>query len=83
MYPNISEHVQGLKWLFTRFSFPGGISSHVSAETPGSINEGNELSYRLMHGYGVSFEDPGLLVARVVAGGEAETGALATSWHVT
>ena len=81
LYPNISQDEAGLKRLFTQFSFPGGIPSHVSAETPGSINEGGELGYSLMHAYGAAFDNPGLLVACVIGDGEAETGALATSWH--
>ncbi|MCZ8547920.1 phosphoketolase family protein [Mesorhizobium qingshengii] len=80
-YPAISQDEDGLKKLFTQFSFPGGISSHVAAETPGSINEGGELGYSLMHAYGAAFDNPDLLVACVVGDGEAETGALATSWH--
>lgn len=70
-----------MKKLFTQFSFPGGIPSHTAAETPGSINEGGELGYSLMHAYGAAFDNPDLLVACVVGDGEAETGALATSWH--
>ena len=81
VYPEISQDEQGLKRLFTQFSFPGGIPSHVAADTPGSINEGGELGYSLMHGYGAAFDNPDLLVACVVGDGEAETGALATSWH--
>ena len=80
-YPNISQDERGLKRLFKQFSFPGGIPSHVAAETPGSINEGGELGYSLMHAYGAAFDNPDLLVACVVGDGEAETGALATSWH--
>ena len=80
-YPNISQDERGMKRLFTQFSFPGGIPSHVAAETPGSINEGGELGYSLMHAYGAAFDNPDLLVACVVGDGEAETGALATSWH--
>lgn len=80
-YPHISQDEQGMKKLFTQFSFPGGIPSHTAAETPGSINEGGELGYSLMHGYGAAFDNPDLLVACVVGDGEAETGALATSWH--
>ena len=80
-YPDISEDEDGLKKLFTQFSFPGGISSHVAAETPGSINEGGELGYSLMHAYGAAFDNPDLLVACVVGDGEAETAPLATSWH--
>jgi xylulose-5-phosphate/fructose-6-phosphate phosphoketolase len=81
MYPNISQDGQGMKKLFTQFSFPGGIPSHVAPETPGSINEGGELGYSLAHAYGAAFDNPDLLVACVVGDGEAETGALATSWH--
>ena len=81
LYPTVSQDEQGLKRLFTQFSFPGGIPSHVSAETPGSINEGGELGYSLMHAYGAAFDNPDLLVACVVGDGEAETAALATSWH--
>jgi xylulose-5-phosphate/fructose-6-phosphate phosphoketolase len=81
IYPNISQNELGMKRLFTQFSFPGGIPSHVAAETPGSINEGGELGYSLMHAYGAAFDNPDLLVACVVGDGEAETGALATSWH--
>lgn len=80
-YPNISQDEQGMKKLFKQFSFPGGIPSHVSAETPGSINEGGELGYSLSHAYGAAFDNPDLIVACVVGDGEAETGALATSWH--
>jgi xylulose-5-phosphate/fructose-6-phosphate phosphoketolase len=80
-YPHISQDEDGLKKLFTQFSFPGGIPSHVSAEVPGSINEGGELGYSLMHAYGAAFDNPDLLVACIVGDGEAETGALATSWH--
>ena len=81
LYPNISRDEQGMKRLFTQFSFPGGIPSHVAPETPGSINEGGELGYSLAHAYGAAFDNPDLLVACVVGDGEAETGALATSWH--
>ncbi len=80
-YPHVSQDEVGLKRLFTQFSFPGGIPSHASAETPGSINEGGELGYSLMHAYGAAFDNPDLLVACVVGDGEAETGALAASWH--
>ena len=80
-YPDISQDEPGLKKLFTQFSFPGGIPSHTAAETPGSINEGGELGYSLMHAYGAAFDNPDLIVACVVGDGEAETGALATSWH--
>jgi xylulose-5-phosphate/fructose-6-phosphate phosphoketolase len=81
LYPNVSQDEQGLRRLFTQFSFPGGIPSHVAPETPGSINEGGELGYCLAHAYGAAFDNPDLLVACVVGDGEAETGALATSWH--
>ena len=80
-YPEISQDELGLKRLFKQFSFPGGIPSHVAPETPGSINEGGELGYSLMHAYGAVFDNSDLLVACVVGDGEAETGALATSWH--
>jgi len=81
LYPNISQDERGLKRLFTQFSFPGGIPSHVAPETPGSINEGGELGYSLAHAYGAAFDNPDLIVACVVGDGEAETGALAASWH--
>ncbi|MEP6891376.1 MAG: phosphoketolase family protein, partial [Nitrospirota bacterium] len=81
LYPNISQDERGLKKLFTQFSFPGGVPSHVAPETPGSINEGGELGYSLAHAYGAAFDNPDLLVACVVGDGEAETGALAASWH--
>ena len=70
-----------MKRLFTQFSFPGGIPSHVAPETPGSIHEGGELGYSLLHAYGAAFDNPDLLVCCVVGDGEAETGALAASWH--
>jgi xylulose-5-phosphate/fructose-6-phosphate phosphoketolase len=81
VYPEISRDEAGLRRLFRQFSFPGGIPSHVSPETPGSIHEGGELGYCLSHAYGAAFDNPGLLVACVVGDGEAETGPLATSWH--
>ncbi len=81
LYPNVSLDEAGMKRLFTQFSFPGGIPSHVAPETPGSINEGGELGYSLAHAYGAAFDNPDLLVACVVGDGEAETGSLATSWH--
>jgi len=81
VYPRISQDEDGLKRLFTQFSFPGGIPSHVAPETPGSIHEGGELGYSLSHAFGAAFDNPGLLVACVVGDGEAETGPLATSWH--
>ncbi|MCL1886557.1 MAG: phosphoketolase family protein [Betaproteobacteria bacterium] len=80
-YPNISQDEQGMKRLFTQFSFPGGVPSHVASETPGSINEGGELGYCLSHAFGAAFDNPDLIVACVVGDGEAETGPLATSWH--
>ena len=81
VYPNITQDEEGIKKLFKQFSFPGGIPSHVAPETPGSINEGGELGYSLAHAYGAVFDNPDLLVACVVGDGEAETGALAASWH--
>ena len=81
VYPDISQDEKGLKKLFKQFSFPGGIPSHVAAETPGSINEGGELGYSLAHAYGAVFDNPDLLAACVIGDGEAETGALAASWH--
>ena len=81
VYPNISEDEAGLKKLFKQFSFPGGISSHVSPETPGSIHEGGELGYSLSHAFGAAFDNPSLIVACVVGDGEAETGPLATAWQ--
>jgi xylulose-5-phosphate/fructose-6-phosphate phosphoketolase len=81
VYPNVSRDAAGLKRLFTQFSFPGGIPSHVAPETPGSIHEGGELGYALSHAYGAVFDNPELIAACVVGDGEAETGPLATSWH--
>ncbi|HEX2478056.1 MAG TPA: phosphoketolase family protein, partial [Geminicoccaceae bacterium] len=81
VYPNVSRDEAGMKRLFTQFSFPGGIPSHVAPETPGSIHEGGELGYALSHAYGAAFDNPDLIVACVVGDGEAETGPLATSWH--
>ncbi len=81
-YPNITEDEEGLKKLFKQFSFPGGISSHVAPETPGSINEGGELGYSLAHAYGAVLDNPTLIAACVVGDGEAETGPLAASWHL-
>jgi xylulose-5-phosphate/fructose-6-phosphate phosphoketolase len=81
LYPSVSRDEAGVKRLFTQFSFPGGIPSHCAPETPGSINEGGELGYSLAHAYGAAFDNPDLVVACVVGDGEAETGALATSWH--
>jgi len=81
VYPNVSQDERGMKRLFTQFSFPGGIPSHVAPETPGSIHEGGELGYAISHAYGAAFDNPDLIVACVVGDGEAETGPLATSWH--
>ncbi len=81
VYPEVSEDIEGLKKLFKQFSFPGGISSHVAPETPGSINEGGELGYSLAHSYGAVLDNPNLIVACVVGDGEAETGPLATAWQ--
>ncbi|MEJ6484810.1 phosphoketolase family protein [Nostoc punctiforme UO1] len=80
-YHNISQDAEGIQKLFKQFSFPGGIPSHVAPETPGSIHEGGELGYALVHAFGAAFDNPDLIVAAVVGDGEAETGALATSWH--
>ena len=80
-YPAIRQDAEGLRRLFRQFSFPGGIPSHVAPETPGSIHEGGELGYALVHAYGAAFDNPDLLVACVIGDGEAETGALAASWH--
>lgn len=80
-YPDISQDEEGMKKLFKQFSFPGGIPSHVGAETPGSIHEGGELGYSLAHAFGAAFDNPELIVACVVGDGEAETGPLAAAWH--
>jgi xylulose-5-phosphate/fructose-6-phosphate phosphoketolase len=80
-YPHIEQNRDGIKRLFRQFSWPYGIPSHVAPETPGSIHEGGELGYSLVHAYGAAFDNPGLIVACVVGDGEAETGPLATSWH--
>jgi xylulose-5-phosphate/fructose-6-phosphate phosphoketolase len=81
VYPEISQDEEGMKRLFIQFSFPGGVPSHVAPETPGSIHEGGELGYALSHAYGAAFDNPDLVAACVIGDGEAETGALATSWH--
>jgi len=81
IYSHIPRNAAGMKRLFTQFSFPGGIPSHVAPETPGSIHEGGELGYAVAHAYGAAFDNPSLLVACVVGDGEAETGPLAASWH--
>ena len=80
-YPDITRDEEGMKKLFTQFSFPGGIPSHVSPEVPGSIHEGGELGYSLSHAFGAVFDNPDLIAACVVGDGEAETGPLAASWH--
>src|SRR5579862_8543474 len=80
-YPHIRQDEDGMRKLFKQFSFPGGIPSHAAPETPGSINEGGELGYSIAHAYGAVFDNPDLLACAVVGDGEAETGALATSWH--
>src|SRR5271154_6669046 len=81
IYSSISEDADGLLQLFKQFSFPGGIGSHCTPETPGSIHEGGELGYSVSHGFGAAFDNPDLIVTVVVGDGEAETGPLATSWH--
>ena len=81
VYPQIGKDAEGIRRLFRQFSFPGGIPSHVAPETPGSIHEGGELGYSLLHAYGAAFDNPELLVCCVIGDGEAETGALAASWH--
>jgi len=81
IYPNVSRDAEGMHHLFRQFSFPGGIPSHAAADTPGSIHEGGELGYSIMHAYGAVLDNPDLIAACVVGDGEAETGPLATSWH--
>ncbi|MGP8437618.1 phosphoketolase family protein [Paraburkholderia fungorum] len=81
IYPDRSEDEAGMRRFFRQFSFPGGIGSHCTPETPGSIHEGGELGYSLSHGYGAAFDNPDLIVAVMIGDGEAETGPLATSWH--
>ncbi len=81
IYPEVSETADGMQRLFKQFSFPGGIPSHAAPETPGSIHEGGELGYALVHAFGAAFDNPELIVACVVGDGEAETGPLAASWH--
>jgi xylulose-5-phosphate/fructose-6-phosphate phosphoketolase len=81
VYPTITQDEAGMRRLFRQFSFPGGVPSHVAAETPGSIHEGGELGYALAHAYGAVFDNPDLVACCVVGDGEAETGPLATSWH--
>jgi xylulose-5-phosphate/fructose-6-phosphate phosphoketolase len=81
IYPRIEQSEEGMRRLFMQFSWPGGIPSHTAAETPGSIHEGGELGYSLLHAYGAVFDNPGLIACCVVGDGEAETGPCATSWH--
>ncbi|MDX1696310.1 MAG: phosphoketolase family protein [Ketobacteraceae bacterium] len=81
IYPDVSQDRDGMKKLFRRFSFPGGIGSHYTPELPGSIHEGGELGYSLSHAFGAAFDNPDLIVTVAVGDGEAETGPLATSWH--
>jgi xylulose-5-phosphate/fructose-6-phosphate phosphoketolase len=81
IYPNISRDTEGMRKLFKQFSFPGGIPSHTAPETPGSINEGGELGYSLLHAYGAVFDNPNLISCCIIGDGEAETGPLAASWH--
>src|SRR5690348_8912031 len=81
LYPGITQDTAGMGRLFKQFSFPGGIPSHAAPETPGSIHEGGELGYSMVHAYGAAFDNPDLLVACVIGDGEAETGPLAGSWH--
>jgi xylulose-5-phosphate/fructose-6-phosphate phosphoketolase len=81
IYPDITRDLDGLRKLFRQFSFPGGIPSHAAPETPGSIHEGGELGYSLLHAYGAAFDNPDLVAACIIGDGEAETGPLAASWH--
>src|SRR5205085_1273877 len=83
VYPEKSEDERGLRDFFKQFSFPGGVGSHCTPETPGSIHEGGELGYVLSHACGAAFDNPDLIVAAVVGDGESETGPLATSWHIS
>jgi xylulose-5-phosphate/fructose-6-phosphate phosphoketolase len=83
VYPDTSEDIQGMQRFFRQFSFPGGIGSHATPETPGSIHEGGELGYSISHAFGTVFDHPNLITLTVVGDGEAETGPLATSWHST
>ena len=82
IYPEITQNEEGLKKLFKQFSFPGGVSSHVAPETPGSIHEGGELGYSLIHAFGAALDNPDMICTAIVGDGEAETGPLATSWHI-
>ena len=81
LYPNIAQDLAGLRQLFKQFSFPGGVGSHATPETPGSIHEGGELGYALSHAFGAAFDNPDLIVSCVVGDGEAETGPMAAAWH--
>src|SRR5690349_10578424 len=81
VYPDLTRDEAGIERLFRQFSFPGGVGSHVTPETPGSIHEGGELGYALVHAFGAAFDNPDLVVFCVVGDGEAETGPLAASWH--
>ena len=81
LYPDVSADAEGMRRLFKQFSFPGGVGSHATPETPGSIHEGGELGYALSHAYGAAFDNPDLVACCVVGDGEAETGPLATAWH--
>ncbi len=81
VYPTVTQDEAGMARLFKRFSFPGGVGSHCTPETPGSFHEGGELGYSLSHAYGAAFDNPDLIVATMVGDGEAETGPLATAWH--
>jgi xylulose-5-phosphate/fructose-6-phosphate phosphoketolase len=83
VYPSVTQDEEGMRRLFRQFSFPGGVGSHVTPETPGSLHEGGELGYALVHAYGAAFDDPDLVVFCIVGDGEAETGPLATSWQST
>jgi len=83
VYPSMSENVEGMRRFFKQFSFPGGIGSHATPETPGSIHEGGELGYSISHAFGTVFDHPDLITVTMVGDGEAETGPLATSWHST
>jgi xylulose-5-phosphate/fructose-6-phosphate phosphoketolase len=83
VYPSVTQDEEGMRRLFHQFSFPGGVGSHVTPETPGSMHEGGELGYALAHAYGAAFDDPDLVVFCIVGDGEAETGPLAASWHST
>ena len=81
VYPDVGLDTAGMARLFTQFSFPGGVPSHIAPETPGSIHEGGELGFPLSHAYGAALDNPDLVVACVIGDGEAETGPLAASWH--